>query len=98
MEIPVDPRNEAEVLPDVPDVEEGGKEADGLVRDGAKVGTQGEGKKEAVYAPFKRKRKVTQDQVLEEQYKTLLLKQENLKLQRRKLQLEVTLLEGKVNA
>lgn len=34
-------------------------------------------------------RKITQDQVLQEQYKALVLKQENLKL-------EVTLLEGKI--
>ena len=41
-------------------------------------------------------RKITQDQVLEEQYKALVLKQENLKLEKRKLELEVTLLEGKI--
>lgn len=40
--------------------------------------------------------KVTQDQVLAEQYKALLLKQENLKLEKRKLELEVALLENKV--
>ena len=39
--------------------------------------------------------KVTQDQVLAEQYKALLLKQENLKLEKRKLELEVALLENK---
>ena len=48
--------------------------------------------------PLKRKRKVTQDQVLEEQHETLLLKQENLKLQRRTLELEVALLEEQINA
>lgn len=41
-------------------------------------------------------RKITQDQVLQEQYKALVLKQENLKLEKRKLELEVTLLEGKI--
>ena len=40
--------------------------------------------------------KITQDQVLQEEYKALLLKQENLKLEKRKLELEVTLLEGKI--
>ena len=41
-------------------------------------------------------KKVTQDQALAEQYKALLLKQENLKLEKRKLELEVALLENKV--
>ena len=40
--------------------------------------------------------KITQDQVLEEQYKALVLKQENLKLEKMKLELEVTLLAGKI--
>ena len=40
--------------------------------------------------------KVTQDQVLAKQYKALLLKQENVKLEKRKLELEVALLENKV--
>ena len=42
------------------------------------------------------KRKITQDQVLEEQYKALLLKQNNLKLQTKKLELEIALLELQV--
>ena len=42
------------------------------------------------------KRKITQDQVLEEQYKVLLLKQNNLKLQTKKLELEIALLELQV--
>ena len=41
--------------------------------------------------------KVAQDQVLAEQYKALLLKQENLKLEKRKLELEVALLANKMN-
>ena len=45
----------------------------------------------------KKNRKVTQDQVLQEQYKALILKQENLKLERRKLELEILLLEKKAN-
>lgn len=39
--------------------------------------------------------KITQEQVLEEQYKTLLLKQENMKLKRRKLELEIAVMEQK---
>ncbi|KAL9977580.1 hypothetical protein ACROYT_G014999 [Oculina patagonica] len=45
----------------------------------------------------KKNRKVTQHQVLQEQYKALILKKENLKLERRKLELEVLLLEKKAN-
>ena len=44
----------------------------------------------------KQRKVITQDQVLAEQYKALLLKQENLKLENRKLELEVALLENKV--
>ena len=40
--------------------------------------------------------KLSQDQGLAEQYKALLLKQQNLKLEKRKLELEVALLENKV--
>ena len=42
-----------------------------------------------------RKRKITHDMVLEEQYKALLLKQSNLKLNKKKLELEIALLEQK---
>ena len=46
---------------------------------------------------FKQKRKkITHDLVLEQQFNTLLLKQENLKLKKRKLELEVLLLEDRV--
>ncbi|KAK2567711.1 t-SNARE domain-containing protein 1 [Acropora cervicornis] len=46
---------------------------------------------------FKPKRKkITHDLVLEQQFNTLLLKQENLKLKKRKLELEVLLLEERV--
>lgn len=41
------------------------------------------------------KRKITHDMVLEEQYKALLLKQSNLKLDKKKLELEIALLEQK---
>ena len=41
------------------------------------------------------KRKITHDMVLEEQYKALLLKQSNLKLNKKKLELEIALLEQK---
>lgn len=51
------------------------------------------GKKEIL-----KKRKVTQEDVLEQQYKALQLKQENLLLKKRKLQLEVLLLEKRVDA
>ena len=44
----------------------------------------------------KNKRKITQEEILEEQYKALIAKQENLKLKKRKLELEVSLLEQKV--
>ena len=44
----------------------------------------------------KSKRKITQEDILEEQYKALIAKQENLKLKKRKLELEVSLLEQKV--
>ena len=44
----------------------------------------------------KNKRKITQEDILEEQYKALIAKQENLKLKKRKLELEVSLLEQKV--
>ena len=40
-----------------------------------------------------RKRKITTSDILEQQYKALLLKQENLKLKKRKLELQVYLLE-----
>lgn len=42
------------------------------------------------------KKKITQHHVLEEQYKALLLKQNNLKLESKKLELEIALLELKV--
>ena len=38
-------------------------------------------------------KKITHDRVLEQQFNTLLLKQDNLKLKKRKLELEVLLLE-----
>ena len=44
----------------------------------------------------KNKRKITQEEILEEQYKGLIAKQENLKLKKRKLELEVSLWEQKV--
>ena len=44
----------------------------------------------------KNKRKITQEDILEEQYKAQIAKQENLKLKKRKLELEVSLLEQKV--
>ena len=43
----------------------------------------------------KNKRKITQADILEEQYKALIAKQENLKLKKRKLELELLLLERK---
>jgi len=43
----------------------------------------------------KNKGNITQDDILEEQYKALIAKQENLKLTKRKLELEVLLLEQK---
>lgn len=43
----------------------------------------------------KNKRKITQADILEEQYKALIAKQENLKLKKRKLELELVLLEQK---
>ena len=46
----------------------------------------------------KNKRKITQEDILEEQYKALIAKQENLKLKKRKLELEVSLLEQKVSS
>lgn len=58
---------------------------------------------EKVLAPSKNAKDVgsvnkkTQDQVLQKQYKALLLKQQSLKLERRKLELEVLLLEKKAN-
>lgn len=42
------------------------------------------------------KRKITHEDVLEQQYKALIAKQENLQLKKRKLELEVFLLEQKV--
>ena len=47
--------------------------------------------------PSKRKNTVTQGDVLREQYNALLLKQENLILKTRKLELEVVLLKEKVH-
>lgn len=44
----------------------------------------------------KNKRKITQEEIPGEQYKALIAKQENLKLKKRKLELEVSLLEQKV--
>ena len=44
------------------------------------------------------KRKITQEDILEEQYKALIAKQENLRLKKRKLELEVSLLEQKVSS
>lgn len=46
----------------------------------------------------KNKRKITQEDILEEQYKALIAKQENLKLKKRKLELQVSLLEQKVSS
>ena len=46
----------------------------------------------------KNKRKITQEDILEEQYKALIAKQENLRLKKRKLELEVSLLEQKVSS
>ena len=43
-----------------------------------------------------KRRKITHDLVLEQQFNTLLLKQENLRLQKRKLELEVSLMEERV--
>ena len=50
----------------------------------------------ANYQNKKNKRKITQEEILEKQYKALIAKQENLKLEKRKLELEVSLLEQKV--
>ena len=50
-------------------------------------------RKKKIILKKKSKRKTTQDDVLEAQYKALILKQENLKLKKRKLELEVFLLE-----
>ena len=50
----------------------------------------------ANYQSKKNKRKITQEEILEEQYKALIAKQENLKLKKRKLESEVSLLEQKV--
>ena len=44
----------------------------------------------------KRKQKITQEDVIGEQYKALMLKSENLALKKRKLELEVFVLEKKV--
>ena len=41
-------------------------------------------------------KKITHDRVLEQQFNTLLLKQDNLKLKKRKLELEVLLLEERI--
>lgn len=46
----------------------------------------------------KNKRKIIQEDILEEQYKALIAKQENLKLKKRKLDLEVSLMEQKVSS
>ena len=43
-----------------------------------------------------KRKKITHDHVLEQQFNTLLLKQHNLKLKKRKLELEVLLLEERV--
>ena len=43
-----------------------------------------------------KRKKITHDLVLEQQFNTLLLKQENLKLKKRKLELEVLLLEERI--
>lgn len=43
-----------------------------------------------------KRKKITHDLVVEQQYNTLLLKQENLKLKKRKLELEVFLLEERI--
>ena len=42
------------------------------------------------------KKRITHDDVLEQQYNALLVKQENLNLKKRKLELEVYLLEQKM--
>ena len=43
-----------------------------------------------------KRKKITHDLVLEQQFNTLLLKQDNLKLKKRKLELEVLLLEERI--
>lgn len=43
-----------------------------------------------------KRNKITHDLVLEQQFNTLLLKQDNLKLKKRKLELEVLLLEERI--
>ena len=45
---------------------------------------------------IRKKKMVTHEDVLEEQYKTLIAKQENIALKKRKLQLQVYLLEQRV--
>ena len=42
------------------------------------------------------KKRITQDDILEQQFKALVTKQENLTLKKRKLELQVYLLEQKV--
>lgn len=49
--------------------------------------------KEDTQKKKKMKRKITHEDVLKEQYRALIAKQENLKLKNRKLELEVFLLE-----
>ena len=53
---------------------------------------------EAVFTPMGRrnKRRITQEDVLQLQHKALIAKNENLSLKKRKLELEIILLENKV--
>ena len=46
----------------------------------------------------KNKRKITQEDILQRQYKALIAKKEKLKLKKRKLELKVSLLEQKVSS
>lgn len=52
--------------------------------------------KEETQKKKKMKRKITHEDVLQEQYRALIAKQENLKIKKRKLELEVFLLEQRV--
>lgn len=52
--------------------------------------------KEDTQKKKKMKRKITHEDVLQEQYRALIAKQENLKIKKRKLELEVFLLEQRV--
>ena len=52
--------------------------------------------KEETQKKKKMKSKITHEDVLQEQYRALIAKQENLKIKKRKLELEVFLLEQRV--